>query len=63
MYFEIYRQSKGTLSTGKGQWRWRLRAGSHETGASGGSDVNKADCLHVIELIKGVHGETPVKEI
>lgn len=57
MYFEIYRQSKGTLSTGKGQWRWRLRAGNHETIASGESYVNKADCLHVIELIKGVQGK------
>lgn len=56
MYFEIYRQSKGTPSTGKGQWRWRLRAGNHETVASGESYVNKADCLHVIELIKGVQG-------
>ncbi|MNR41201.1 hypothetical protein D3C85_1595620 [compost metagenome] len=63
MYFEIYRQSKGTPSTGKGQWRWRLRAGNHETIASGESYVNKADCLHAIGLIKGVEGETPVKEI
>jgi uncharacterized protein YegP (UPF0339 family) len=50
-------------STGKGQWRWRLRAGNHETVASGESYVNKADCLHVIELIKGVQSDTPVKEI
>ncbi|MDR9754739.1 DUF1508 domain-containing protein [Pseudomonas sp. SZMC_28357] len=63
MYFEIYRQSRGTPSTGKGQWRWRLRAGNHETIASGESYVNKADCLHVIELIKGAVSETPVKEI
>ena len=63
MYFEIYRQFKGTPSTGKGQWRWRLRAGNHEIIASGESYVNKADCLHVIELIKDVQGETPVKEI
>ncbi len=35
MYFEIYRQTRGTLQTGKGQWRWRLRAGNHETVASG----------------------------
>ncbi|MBC3271706.1 DUF1508 domain-containing protein [Pseudomonas sp. SWRI81] len=65
MYFEIYRQSRGTTSTGKGQWRWRwrLRAGNHETIASGESYVNKADCLHVIGLIKAVQGETPIKEI
>ncbi|MGH8158170.1 MAG: DUF1508 domain-containing protein [Rhodanobacter sp.] len=34
-----------------------------ETIASGESYVNKADCLHAIGLIKGVEGETPVKEI
>ncbi|WP_432213868.1 YegP family protein [Pseudomonas helmanticensis] len=45
------------------QWRCRLRAGNHETIASGESYVNKADCLHVIGLIKAVQGETPVKEI
>ncbi|QUE92958.1 DUF1508 domain-containing protein [Pseudomonas sp. SCA2728.1_7] len=55
------RQSRGTPSPGKGQWRWRLRAGNHETIASGESYVNKADCLHVIGLIKA--GETPAKEI
>ncbi|MET1067388.1 DUF1508 domain-containing protein [Pseudomonas prosekii] len=63
MYFEIYRQSKGTSNTGKGQWRWRLRAGNNETVASGESYVNKADCLHVIKLIMGVQEGTPVKEI
>ncbi|WP_260955627.1 YegP family protein [Pseudomonas citri] len=63
MYFEIYRQTRGTHSSGKGQWRWRLRAGNHETIASGESYVNKSDCLHVIQLIKSAHGETPVKEI
>ncbi|QKS82454.1 DUF1508 domain-containing protein [Pseudomonas bijieensis] len=61
MYFEIYRQTRGTPSTGKGQWRWRLRAGNHETIASGESYVNKSDCLHVIRLIKNVQGEAPVK--
>jgi uncharacterized protein YegP (UPF0339 family) len=55
------RQSKCTPSTGKGQWRWRLREGNHETIASGESYVNKVDCLHVIGLIKA--GETPAKEI
>ncbi|EXF93988.1 hypothetical protein HK44_010190 [Pseudomonas fluorescens HK44] len=63
MYFEIYRQSRGTPLTGKGQWRWRLRAANHETVASGESYINKADCLHVIGLIKSVHNETSVKEI
>ncbi len=38
-------------------------ARNHETVASGESYVNKADCLHVINLIKAVQGETPIKEI
>ncbi|ALI06072.1 MULTISPECIES: DUF1508 domain-containing protein [Pseudomonas] len=63
MYFEIYRQTRGNPSTGKGQWRWRLRAGNHETIASGEAYVNKSDCLHAVRLIKNVHDETPVKEI
>ena len=63
MYFEIYRQTRGTPQTGKGQWRWRLRAGNHETIASGEAYVNKADCVHAISLIKGTHDHTPIKEI
>ena len=63
MYFEIYRQNRGTPQTGKGQWRWRLRAGNNETIASGEAYVNKADCVHAISLIKGTQELTPVKEI
>ena len=63
MYFEIYRQIRGTVLTGKGQWRWRLWAGNHETIASGEAYVNKADCLHAINLIKGTCEQTPIKEI
>jgi len=63
MYFEIYRQTRGTSQTGKGQWRWRLRAGNNETIASGESYVNKADCVHAINLIKGTQDQTPIKEI
>lgn len=63
MYFEIYRQTRGTARTGQGQWRWRLRAGNHETIASGESYMNKADCVHAIDLIKGTQDHTPVKEI
>ncbi|CAG8865312.1 hypothetical protein PS726_04924 [Pseudomonas fluorescens] len=63
MYFEIYRQIRGTVLTGKGQWRWRLRAGNHETIASGEAYVNKADCVHAISLIKGTCEQTPIKEI
>jgi uncharacterized protein YegP (UPF0339 family) len=63
MYFEIYRQTRGTSQTGKGQWRWRLRAGNNETIASGESYVNKADCVHAISLIKRTQDQTPIKEI
>ena len=63
MYFEIYRQTRGTPHTGKGQWRWRLRAGNNETIASGEAYVNKADCVHANSLIKGTQDQTPVKEI
>jgi len=63
MYFEIYRQSQGTPSTGTGQWRWRLRAGNHEIIASGESYINKADCLHAIGLITSTQSDIPVKEI
>ena len=63
MYFEIYMQTRGTPHTGKGQWRWRLRAGNHETIASGEAYVNKADCVHAIGLIKGTHDRTPIKQI
>lgn len=63
MYFEIYRQTRGIPQTGRGQWRWRLRAANHETIASGESYVNKADCVHAIKLIKGTHDQTPMKEI
>jgi uncharacterized protein YegP (UPF0339 family) len=61
MYFEIYRQIRGTVLTGRGQWR--LKAGNHETIASGESYVNKGDCMHAINLIKGTCEQTPIKEI
>ena len=63
MYFEIYKQTQGTAKTGQGQWRWRLRAGNNETIASGESYINKGDCVHAINLIKGTQEETPVNEI
>ncbi len=56
-----YRHEDWIRRNEKGHWRWRLRAGNHETIACGESYVNKADCLHVIGLIKA--GETPAKEI
>lgn len=61
MYFEIYRQVLG--NRGKGQWRWRLKAGNHEIVASGEAYVNKADCLHAIDLMRSLTDETRVKEL
>ncbi|OPG75432.1 hypothetical protein B1218_31800 [Pseudomonas ogarae] len=61
--FSSAEATRGTASTGKCECRWRLRAGNHETIASGESYVNKSDGLQVIGLIKNVQGETPVKEI
>lgn len=63
MYFEIYRQTRGTVQTGEGQWRWRLRAGNHETIASGEAYANKSDCVHAISLIKRTCDQTPIQEI
>lgn len=59
MYFEIYREGMGLLST---QWRWRLRAANNEIIASGESYNNKQDCLHAVNLIKSTNAATPVKE-
>jgi uncharacterized protein YegP (UPF0339 family) len=63
MYFEIYRQTRGTVQHGKGQWRWRLRARNHETIASGEAYVNRSACVHAISLIRGTGDQTPIKEI
>ena len=54
MYFTIYRSG--------GQWRWNLRAGNHEIIAQGESYINKADCLHAINLVKSTDENTPVRE-
>lgn len=43
------------------QWRWRLKAANHEIIANGESYHNKADCLHVIDLIRG-SSNVPVYE-
>ena len=45
MKFEIYKGRNG-------KWFWRLKAKNHETIANGQGYSKKADCLHVIRLIK-----------
>ena len=47
---EIYQVKRGLL---KDQWRFRIKGANGEKIASGESYVHKADCLSVIELIKG----------
>jgi|GEM_PF-287572 len=67
MRFEIYREGGGLLGNAllgmgtKGQYRWRLRSsGNNEIIASGEDYVNKADCQHAINLVKGTNALTPV---
>ncbi|MGQ0443182.1 MAG: YegP family protein [Methylophilaceae bacterium] len=60
MYFEIYQQLSGLLSS---QWRWRLKAANHEPIASGESYHKKSDCLHAIGLIRGTNSNTPIYEV
>ena len=55
MYYQIYQEG--------GEWRWRLRGGNHEILASGESYKAKADCQHVIKLLKDTTPETPVREL
>ncbi len=45
MYYTIYTDAQG-------YWRWNLQSGNHEIIAHGEAYHNKADCLHVIELVK-----------
>jgi uncharacterized protein YegP (UPF0339 family) len=69
MYFEIYPAPAGGAlgallqnALAPRQWRWRLRAGNHEILASGESYVNRADCEHVVALLKQTTFATPVHE-
>ncbi len=61
MYFEIYQQTQGLISSTGGQWRWRLRAANNEIIASGESYRNKQDCLAAIALVKSTNANTPTK--
>ncbi len=55
MYFEVYKDVRG-------EWRWTLKAGNHETIATSGEGyINRADCLHGIELVKQ-SATAPVRE-
>ena len=47
-----------------GEWRWRFKAGLNDReiiAVSSEGYVNKADCLHGIELVKG-SADAPVEE-
>ncbi len=55
MYFEIYQDNRG-------EWRWTLKAGNHETIAVSSEGYhNRADCLHGINLVKQ-SANAPVRE-
>lgn len=56
MKFELFKDSSG-------EWRWRLKASNGKIVAdSAESYVNKSDCEHGIDLVKGVTSETPIIE-
>lgn len=57
MKFEYYKDEQD-------EWRWRLRAANGRIIAdSGESYKNRVDCLHAIELLKGVTGATVVERL
>ncbi len=56
MKFEIYMDEAG-------EYRWRLRASNHKIIATGEGYVSKRDCLHCVELVLGLSGETLVKDL
>lgn len=56
MYFQTYKDTSG-------QWRWRLVASNGKYIANSGEGyINKADCLHAIDLVKSTNSATPVKD-
>ncbi|TDQ59883.1 hypothetical protein EDC45_0550 [Mesocricetibacter intestinalis] len=57
MYFEIYKDAKG-------EFRWRLKAGNHESIATSGEGyASKRSCQHAIDLVKGTNESTLVKDL
>lgn len=56
MKFEYWQSSKNS------NWYWHLKAANGQVIANGEGYVNKADCLHVINLIKtGASGASVVQ--
>jgi len=55
MKFEVYKDKAG-------EFRWRLRAGNKEIIASGEGYTAKHDCLHCIDLIRGLRKNTPFED-
>ncbi|WGE51521.1 DUF1508 domain-containing protein [Actinobacillus equuli subsp. haemolyticus] len=57
MYFEIYKDAKG-------EFRWRLKSGNHQTVATGGEGyATKQSCQKGIEAVKKITAETAVKDL
>ncbi len=58
MKFQVYKDAAG-------EWRWRLIAANHVDiiADSGEGYVNKADCLHGIDLVKSTNAGTSVEEL
>lgn len=54
--FEIYKDKAG-------EFRWRLRARNHEIIASGEGYKAKRDCLHCIDLIRGLDPKTEIENL
>ncbi|MEM7043709.1 MAG: DUF1508 domain-containing protein [Pseudomonadota bacterium] len=45
-----------------GEWRWSLKAANNHTIADSGEGyINRSDCLHAIDLVKG-SSNSPVRE-
>ena len=56
MTYQVYKDIQN-------QWRWRLRAANNRIIAtSGEAYINKSDCLHAINLVKG-SASTPIHEV
>ncbi len=58
MQYEIY----PVTVNGAKQWRWRLRASNNLIIASGESYHNKADCVHVVNLVMDTSRNTKFVE-
>ena len=51
MKFEMYKD-------GRGEWRWRLKAGNGKTIASGESYHNRQDCVDAVNLVMDTNRNT-----